>query len=203
MNGKSVVSLMIGGVLLAGAARAESLNLGDRAPATAGKMKSAAGPEVSIADVKGTKGTLVIFSCNACPWVKKWETRLAEIGNAYPTKGIGVIVINANDPTKVAEDSYPVMQQRAKERGFQFPYVVDATSDVARVFGASHTPEAFLFDASGQLVYRGAIDDNASDPAKVEEHFLRDALNAVLAGKDVAVKETKALGCTIKFRPKT
>jgi hypothetical protein len=93
------------------------------------------------------------------------------------------------------------MQQRARERGFEFLYVVDATSNVARAFGATRTPEAFLFDAAGTLVYHGAIDDNAQDAAKVEKRFLKDALDALLAGREVAVKETKALGCSIKFRP--
>ena len=178
------------------------LAVGDTAPMTSIKMKGVDGREVSIADVTGKKGTLVIFSCNACPWAKAWEKRIVDIGNAYPKRGIGVIVINSNDPGRVAEDDYANMQQRAKQRGMRYPYVVDATSDLARAFGATRTPEAFVFDATGKLVYHGTIDDNAKEPEKVKERYLQDALKAVLAGQAVALKETKALGCGIKFRPK-
>jgi hypothetical protein len=100
----------------------------------------------------------------------------------------------------VPEDGYDTMKTRAKEKGFAFPYVVDATSGLARAFGASRTPEAFLFDAKGALVYHGTIDDNAQEPDKVKERYLADALNSLASGSAVAVKETKAMGCGIKFR---
>src|SRR5207247_6647391 len=130
-----------------------------------------------------------------------WETRIAEIGNSYREKGVGVIAINANDPAAYADDKFEEMQARAKERGFQFPYVVDATSDVGRAFGASRTPEFYLYAAAGKLVYHGALDDN-KDASKVSQHYLKDALDALLAGKDPVTKETKAVGCGIKFRGK-
>ena len=179
---------------------ARPLALGSPAPKTTEKMKNVDGGQISIAETAGKHGTLVIFSCNACPWVKAWEDRIAALGNEYRGNGVGVIAINSNDPAQVAEDGFEEMQRRAKERGFQFPYVVDATSQVAAAFGATRTPEAFLFDRTGKLVYHGAIDDNAKEPEKVESRYLRDALEAVVAGKDVALKETKSLGCTIKFR---
>jgi peroxiredoxin len=179
--------------------RAESLALGATAPKTDVKMKNVDGKELSIADVKGEHGTLVIFSCNHCPFVKAWETRIASIGNTYRKKGFGVIAINSNDPAAIADDNYEEMQKRAKDRGFEFPYVVDATSGMARAFGATKTPEAFVFDSTGKLVYHGAIDDD-KDGKNVTKNFLRDALDAVLAGKDVTVKETKAIGCGIKLR---
>ncbi len=182
------------------AATALALDLGDPIPQSGVAMKSVDGAMVTIADVAGEKGTLVLFTCNACPWVKAWESRIAALGNEYRTRGIGVVAVNPNDPAKVAEDGYATMQQRARERGFEFPYVVDATSGVARAFGATRTPEAFLFDRSGRLVYHGTIDDNAQAPDRVEAHYLRDALAAVADGNAVPVAETKALGCTIKFR---
>jgi peroxiredoxin len=187
-------------LLMVGPQLGFALAIGDRAPATDVKMKAVDGRELSIAEVAGTKGTLVIFSCNHCPWVKAWEERIAELGNAYQTKGFGVIVVNPNDPAAYPEDSFQAMQERAKARGFQFPYVVDATSGVARAFGATRTPEVFLFDASGSLVYHGAIDDNAEDATKVTKHLLRDALEAVSGGSKPAVAESKAIGCSIKFR---
>jgi peroxiredoxin len=188
-------------LLAAGPAFAESLKLGDKAPQAAVKMKNVDGREVSITDVAGKSGTLVIFSCNHCPFVKAWETRIAEIGNAYMDKGFGVIAINPNDPAAYAEDSFEEMQKRAQKLGFKFPYVVDATSDVARAFGATKTPEAFLFDKDGKLVYHGAIDDSKSG-RDIEKQYLRDALEALLAGKDVPMAESKFMGCSVKFRPK-
>ena len=184
------------------AASAFGLNLGDKAPSTAVKMKNVDGSEVSIADVAGKGGTLVIFSCNHCPFVKAWQDRIAAIGNAAKTKGVGVIVINSNDPASYPEDSFTEMQARAKQLGFTFPYVVDATSDVARSFDATRTPEAFLFDKDGKLVYHGAIDDSQKAD-QVSKHFLQDAVDAVTSGKDVPVKETKFVGCGIKYRAKT
>lgn len=184
-------------------APAAGIAIGDEAPMATVKMKNVNGKELSIADARKAKGTLVVFSCNACPWVKAWETRIVELGNASLKRGIGVIVINANDPNVNKQDGYDVMKERAKQRKMQFPYVVDATSDVARAFGATKTPEAYLFGADGKLVYHGAIDDNAHEPGKVEARYLQDAVDAVVAGKAVATQETKALGCSIKFRSRS
>ena len=194
---RSLVALM---ATISVATSALALNIGDRAPKANVKMKNVDGQELSLAGVAGAKGTLVIFSCNHCPFVKAWEGRIAEIGNTYKDKGVGVIVINSNDPSAYPEDSFEQMQKRAKDRGFGFPYVVDATSEVAQAFGASHTPEAFLFDKDDKLVYHGAIDDNSKDASQVASPYLKDALNALLAGNQIATKETKAIGCGIKFR---
>jgi peroxiredoxin len=189
----------------AGACAAEqtapaTLALGAEAPMTDVEMKGVDGKQRSIAEVRGDKGTLVVFTCNACPWARAWEERITELGNTFAKRGIGVIAINSNDPGQVAEDGFDVMQQRAKRRGMKFPYVVDASSGVARAFGATRTPEVFLFDAGGKLVYHGTVDDNGREPGKVTKRYLRDALQAVAAGNPVAVAETKALGCSIKFR---
>lgn len=188
--------------LVATARLAGALGLGAAMPMTAVKMMSVSGKEVTLGDVAGPKGTLVIFSCNHCPWVQAWETRIAALGNELPGKGIGVITINSNDPAAYPGDDYADMVKRAKERGFTFPYVVDSTSDVARAFGATHTPEAFLFDAAGKLVYHGAIDDNAQDAAKVAHPYLLDAADALLAGKPIVAAETKSIGCALRLRPK-
>ncbi len=186
---------------LAVAGSAFGLNIGDKAPSTTVKMKNVDGSDVTIADVAGKQGTLVVFSCNHCPFVKAWQGRIASVGNAAKAKGLGVIIINSNDPTEYPEDSYAEMQKRSKELGFTFPYVVDATSDVARAFGATRTPEAFLFDKDGKLVYHGAIDDS-KEADQVTKHFLQDAIDAALAGKAVPVAETKFVGCGIKFHGK-
>ena len=182
-------------------ARAGDLAIGGKIPDSTTKMKNVDGKELSIADVAGPKGTLVVFTCNHCPWAKAWQSRLVEIGNSYKDKGVGVIAINSNDPTNYEEDSFSVMQERAKKDGQQFPYVVDGTSNVARDFGASKTPEAFLFDKDGKLVYHGAIDDD-KDASKVTKHYLHDALDELIGNQPIQMSETKSVGCGIKFRPK-
>ncbi|MEW6335949.1 MAG: thioredoxin family protein [Acidobacteriota bacterium] len=194
-----LLAALVGAALQVGAAGA--LELGAAMPSRDVKMKNVNGQTLSLAGAGGEKGTLVVFSCNHCPYVKAWEERITALGNEYLRKGIGVVAVNSNDAAEYPDDDLPAMQARARERGFEFPYVVDATSNVARAFGATKTPEAFLFDAAGRLVYHGTIDDNAQDPAKVGKRYLRDALEDLLAGREVAVKETKALGCSIKFRP--
>ncbi len=164
------------------------------------QMRNVDGQMVSIRSVKKDKGTLVIFSCNHCPYVKAWEERIVEIGNEAMDKGIGTIAINSNDPNNRPEDSFEQMQARARDKGMKFPYVVDETSGVARAYGATKTPEVFLFDANDKLVYHGAIDDNSEDASGVKTPYLRQALEAVLTGQPVPMAETKALGCGIKFR---
>jgi peroxiredoxin len=206
-----LASILVGiavGITLAGAGGAiagESsggLALGAKVPAAVAKtkMKNVDGKMVSIADVAGKSGTLVIFTCNHCPFARDWEQRIVELANGYSGKGIGVVLVNANDPTSHADDGFEQMQARAKERGMKVPYVVDDTSGVARAFGASVTPEAFLFDKAGKLAYHGTIDDNRKEPDKVKARYLKDALDAVVAGKTPPVPETKGLGCSIKFR---
>jgi peroxiredoxin len=178
------------------------LAIGDQAPLATVKLANVDGKSITLAEVRGKKGTLVVFTCNHCPWAQAWEGRIIELGNLYSKKGFGVVAINSNDPEAYPEDAFAVMKDRAKERGMAFPYVVDATSDLARAFGATHTPEAYLFDNEGKLVYHGGVDDNAKHPDQVTARWLRDALEAVATGKQIAVAETKAMGCSIKLRSK-
>ena len=192
--------MLAGSGPLAGQEGLQPLPIGSSAPMTDVRMLNVDGNEVSIADVAGEHGTLVMFSCNHCPWVKAWEPRIAAIGNEFSRRGVGVIAVNSNDPLAYPEDAFEVMVERAAERGFEFAYVVDATSEVARAYGATKTPEAFLFDAEMELVYYGTIDDNAQHPDEVQKTFLADALEALVAGTEIPVAETKALGCSIKYR---
>ena len=178
------------------------LAIGSPAPMADTKMTGVDGKEITLAEAAGKKGTMVIFMCNHCPWVKAWQTRIAKIGNTAVSKGIGVVAVNSNDPAAYPEDDMANMKTRSKDLAFKFPYVVDATSDVARAFGATHTPEIYLFDATGKLVYHGAVDDNR-DEKLVKKQYLTEAVAAVAAGKPVALAETKSLGCGIKFRGKS
>jgi peroxiredoxin len=201
MNAKTMIAIPLTlGLAVSTVLAGGALSIGASIPMADVKMKNVDGKELAIADVKKTGGTLVVFTCNHCPFAKAWETRIVELGNTYSAKGIGVIAVNANDPKVADQDSFEVMQQRAKERGMNYPYVVDATSNLARAFGATRTPEAFLFDKDGKLVYHGTIDDNAEEPTKVEARYLKNALDAVVNGAKVPVAETKSIGCGIKFR---
>jgi len=190
-------------VVLAGPPARAQIAIGDAVPMTDVKLMNVDGKELTLGGLAQKKGTLVVFTCNACPWAKMWQTRVAQIGNAAAAAGLGMVAINSNDPAVNAEDGFGEMKKRAKLLKMKFPYVVDATSDVARAFGASRTPEAFLFDAQGKLVYHGTVDDSPKDAAAVKDPWLRDAVNAVASGKTVTTAETKALGCSIKFRGKT
>src|SRR5262249_37919624 len=113
-------------------------------------LQATNGKDVTIAGTAGKKGVLVVFTCNTCPYAKGWEERIVAIGNAAAARGVGMIAINSNDPDRVPGDAMSAMQDRAKSRGIKYAYAADPTGDVARAFGASHTPEAFLFDASGK-----------------------------------------------------
>ena len=176
------------------------LALGAKAPLASTKLTSVTdGKEVSIEKAAGKKGTMVVFTCNNCPYAKAWEERIVELGNTYSKKGVGVLLINSNSPSVSKGDAADLVKARAKERGMQFAYGLDPNSQVAKAFGATKTPEAFVFDKDGKLVYHGTIDDNHEDAAAVQKRYLKDALEAVSAGKAPAVQETKSLGCSIKF----
>lgn len=163
------------------------------------KMKDVvSGKEVSLNEVKGEKGLLVIFSCNTCPYVKLSESRITEAALQAKRSGIGVIAVNSNEAQRDEEDSPEAMKKYAGEQKYDFPYVIDTNSELANAFGATRTPHIFLFDKNGKLVYKGAIDDNIKDSKAVKEYYLRDALGAVSRGEEVKIASTKSIGCTIK-----
>lgn len=194
-----LASVVLGSSAMADGEKSAVLALGAEAPLRTEKMKAAHGEPTSIEDVKGAVGTLVVFTCNHCPWAQAWEGRISEIAREFKDKGVHTIAINPNDPSKYADDRLEKMAERATAAGFQFPYVVDDGSRVAKAFGATRTPEIFLFDKDWKLVYYGAVDDNANKPTDVRKSYLRDAMVALVAGKPVEVSTTKALGCSIKY----
>jgi len=162
------------------------------------KMKDVSGKDISLKDVKTAKGLLVIFSCNTCPYVKLSESRIKEITDLCVRQGLGCIIVNSNEAQRGDEDSYEAMVKYAKTQRLTCPYAVDANSKLADAFGATRTPQCFLFNANGNLVYKGAIDDNVKDPAAVKSHFAMDGIAAVLKSETPKVQETKSIGCTIK-----
>jgi peroxiredoxin len=164
-------------------------------------LPSVTGGTVSLHSpaLKGKRAIGVVFWCNHCPYVVAWEDRMIEIQKDYAHRGVAFVAICANDPVSYPQDSFENMAKRAQERAYPFPYLHDATQQTARSYGAQRTPEVFLFDAELKLVYHGAIDDNHSDRAAVRQRFVRDALDAVLAGGAPAVQESHPVGCTIKW----
>lgn len=153
----------------------------------------------SLDSFKDKDALIVVFSCNHCPYVKAYEDRLIQIQNDYKDK-LAVVAINANDSDNYKEDSFENMKRRYNEKNFNFPYLRDEDQSVAKAYDATHTPEIFLFDKERKLVFHGKIDDNWQEPDKVKNHYLRDALDELFAGKQISVPETFTIGCTIKWK---
>ena len=194
---KKLLSLILIGCLTI--LSAKELDLGSILPLGDIKMADISGKDVSLNDAKGKNGLLVIFSCNTCPWVIAWEDRYVELADTYKDKGVGIVAINSNETQFENVDSMEEMQAHAKEQGYNFYYTMDNGSKLASEFGATRTPHIYLFDKKDKLVYRGAIDDNARKPDKVENTYLADAIDNMLAGSAIDPTATKALGCAIKF----
>lgn len=176
----------------------DPLPIGSTLPSAEAKMKDISGKEVSFKDAMKKNGLLVMFSCNTCPVVKKYQARTLEAAKLAAGKNIGVILLNPNEATRGDGDSYEDMQAYAKEQGYDFSYVVDKNSAMADAFGATRTPEVFLFDKSNKLVYHGAIDDNANAADQVGRKHLDIAINELANGKSIETPTTKSVGCTIK-----
>ncbi len=179
--------------------QAAELKIGSQMPNTDYFLNDISGNQITLNEIKGKNGTLIIFSCNTCPWVIRWENRYVEIANSYLKRGIGIIAINSNVARFNGDDSLNKMKKHAKEKKYNFPYAQDPKAKLAYAFGATKTPHVYLFDDKENLVYRGAIDDNARDASNVEEPFLSNALDQLLAGRKIKKTTSKAIGCSIKF----
>jgi hypothetical protein len=162
------------------------------------KMKDISGKEISFRDAMKKNGLLVMFSCNTCPVVGKYQSRTLQVGKFALENEVGVIVLNSNEATRGDGDSFEDMQQYAKEQGYSFSYAVDDNSTMADAFGATRTPELFLFDKSGKLVYHGAIDDNANSPGDVTRQHAKLAIQEMVDGKTISTAKTRFVGCSIK-----
>ncbi len=169
------------------------------------KLKSATNNRwVSLSDYKNAKGFVVVFSCNKCPMAKFYSQRLNQMDAKYKKLGVPVLAINSMDTLAYAEESFKLMQKKAKKDQFQFPYLQDKKQNIAKEFKATHTPQAFVIwkNKAGKMVvkYQGAIDDNAGEPEKIKHHFLTDALDDLLQEKEVATPKSESFGCRIYFR---
>jgi len=180
-----------------------TLVIGSPMPAFA-RLPEVSGTAVDSTDLSRATALVVVFSCNHCPYVQAYEQRMNAFQRRYAERGVRLVAINANDATSYPEDSFEEMAHRAKQERFSFLYLRDEEQSVARSFGATHTPEFFLFapDQGGvlRLRYHGRMDDNHRDPAAVSHHYLSDAVDAVLQGREVTQKETHSIGCTIKWK---
>jgi thioredoxin-related protein len=161
-------------------------------------MKSTDGKQVSLNNAKTDNGLIVMFSCNTCPYVIKSQSRTKEVMEYAKAHEIGMVIINSNEAQRGEADSYEAMVKYAKKQGYTVPYVVDEKSKLADAFGASHTPEVFLFDANGKLIYKGAMEDSPGSPADSKEMYLKKAMDNMLAELPVDPNTTKSIGCSIK-----
>jgi peroxiredoxin len=165
------------------------------------KLKNIDNKMVSLSDFKDAKGYIVIFTCNHCPYAKAYESRIIALNDKYAPKGYPVIAINPNDPKILPEDSFEGMQQRAKDKGFTFPYLLDEGQKIYPQFGATRTPHVFVLNKeNGKNIVRyiGAIDDNYADINDISHKYVEAAVDALLANEPIVQTTTVAIGCSIK-----
>lgn len=166
-------------------------------------LKNTDGKKVSLSDYSTEKGLIVIFDCNTCPYSKMYNSRIMALNKKYRKAGFPVVTINANDPKMSPGDSFDAMVTQAKKKGYDFPYLVDETQEVAKAFGATNTPHVFILKNDNntfKVAYIGAIDNNSRNEKDASKKYVEEAVDALLAGKPVPASKTKAIGCGIKYR---
>jgi thioredoxin-related protein len=176
----------------------DPLNIGDALPKADLKMKNVNGKDISLQMAKKENGLLVMFSCNTCPFVVKYQERTKAICAYAKSLNYGVVILNSNEAKRMDDDSFDAMKQYYKEQQYDWYYAVDANSTIADAFGAMRTPECFLFDKNLKLVYHGAIDADANSESNDVRKHLRIAIDELTGGKDIAIKTSRSVGCTIK-----
>lgn len=174
------------------------MKTGDELPAF--RLQASDGQWQEVAAGLGSNATLILFLCNHCPYVHKYAARIRRMVSDYSHLGLQIWAINANDVARQPADSFEQMPAMADLIGLPAGYLHDAKQEVARLFSAERTPEAFLFNSTGHLVYRGAIDDNTEQAREVEQHYLRDAIEAVLTNQQIQNHYIPPVGCTIKWK---
>jgi peroxiredoxin len=194
----AIICLAITFVLFAFKINGDVLPIGSELPKGDVQLRNISGKEISMKSAKDKNGLLVMFSCNTCPYVIRNQARTKEICLYARQHNIGVILINSNEAQRGDDDSFDAMKQYANEQDYTWPYAVDKNSEVADAFGASRTPECFLFNNGLKLTYHGAIDDNPSEAGNVKREHLKEAINEMIAGKKISVTESRSVGCAIK-----
>jgi peroxiredoxin len=156
------------------------------------------GADHGVGGGQSAPATLVVFTCNHCPYALAWHDRIVAVAEDYPD--VEVLAVSSNDAERYPRDSFDAMRDRvAADGGWPMPYLYDESQEVARAYGAKTTPDCFVIDADGRIAYRGAPDADHQDPS-LNAAWLRDALDAVLAGEEPAQAETKPVGCSIKWK---
>jgi thioredoxin-related protein len=176
----------------------EPLAIGSAMPKGEIVMKDISGKDISLNNARKSNGLLVMFSCNTCPVVINNASRANEVSKFALDKNVGVIFLNANEANRSASESLQAMKEFASKEGYNWYYAVDQNSELANAFGATKTPECFLFDKEGKLVYHGAIDDSPGKAENVNRKHLQEAITEISSGKEVSVKTSKSVGCSIK-----
>lgn len=169
--------------------------------ATDFSLENIDGKMVSLSDYKNAKGFIVIFTCNTCPYAVAYEDRIEALNKKYADKGYPVVAIMPNNTDVKPGDNMKAMQARAKAKGFTFPYLMDKGQKIYPQYGATKTPHVYILEKTkkgNEVKYIGAIDDNYKDAEAVTEKYTENAVDALLKGKDVKVKSTRAIGCSIK-----
>lgn len=174
-----------------------TIALGTEAPRF--ELPGVDGRDHSLDDYAGADLLVLIQSCNHCPYVQAWEGRMIDLQREFGDRGVRIVAVNSNDAGSHPEDSFEEMRARAEREGFNFDYLYDEPQAIARGLGAERTPEVFVFDRERRLRYHGAIDDSR-DETGVSQRYLRDAIEALLAGGEPGVTETPAVGCTVKWK---
>lgn len=178
---------------------ADRLEIGDKASFTDVKVTDVSGEVLTLEKVAGENGLLVNFLCNTCPWVEAWEDRYNPISKMAKENEIGVIMLNPNASIRDDGESMEDIQARAKSSNYDFYYALDEQAKLAKAFGATRTPDIFLFNSDMELVYSGAIDDNAKSAEEVDQPYLKNAIQNLVAGNEINPNTIKSLGCTIKW----
>lgn len=174
------------------------LSIGSQAPMIDHKVADVSGRSLTLKEVAQTNGLLVVFSCNTCPWVTKWEDRYLEISGVAKSNRIGMIALNPNEGYRQRGDGLEEMVKRVRKAEYDFPYAIDKNHQIADAFGVTRTPQVYLFNNNLELVYAGAIDDNANSSISVKESYLKNAIEQLVRGEKIKRENTKSLGCTIK-----
>ncbi|MEZ5022205.1 MAG: thioredoxin family protein [Chitinophagales bacterium] len=175
----------------------KQLEIGDKAVNTKQVLKDITGYELQLKTLAKENGLLVIFSCNTCPYVIAWEDRYNDIAAECETNNIGLIVVNSNEAQRNDADSFEEMKKKAKAMNYKFYYALDTNHELADAFGATKTPDVFLFNGDMELVYKGAIDDS-KEISGVEEPYLNNAMANMISGEEISPNTTKSIGCSIK-----
>jgi peroxiredoxin len=202
-NVSAVVYLLVGLVALAipSPLAAQGYQLGD--VVSTFRLKNVDGRMISLADYAGKKGVILVFTCNHCPFAKAYEDRIGALDRKFADQGYPVVAINPSDPIAYEDDTFEQMQERARSKGYSYPYLADANQAVAQAFGATRTPHVFVLKNQGgkfTVQYVGTVDDNPQDPDSVTKRYVDDAVSNLLAGKPVVITTTKAIGCAIKWK---